>query len=68
MAAAGTPTLVHGHTHRPATESLAPGFVRHVLSDWDLDHGAVPPRAQVLRWHAGDWTRLAPADAVDRAA
>jgi UDP-2,3-diacylglucosamine hydrolase len=56
-------TLVHGHTHRPATESLAPGIVRHVLSDWDLDDTAAP-RADVLRWETGDrWTRLAPATA-----
>ena len=59
MAAGRTPTLVHGHTHRPATEALAPGFVRHVLSDWDLDHGH-GPRAEVLRWEAGRWLRLAP--------
>ena len=67
LAAASAPTLVHGHTHRPATESIAPGFVRHVLSDWDLDHGGAP-RAEVLRWEAARWTRLAPGDAVDPAA
>lgn len=61
-----TPTLVHGHTHRPATEVLAPGRVRHVLSDWELDHASVP-RAEVMRWQAGGWTRLAPADAVESA-
>ena len=66
MTAADTPTLVHGHTHRPATESLAPGFTRHVLSDWELDHGTAP-RAQVLRWRDGRWARLPPADAVDPA-
>lgn len=57
------PTLVHGHTHRPATETLAPGHIRHVLSDWELDH-APAPRAEIMRWEAGRWTRLAPADAV----
>ena len=57
-------TLVHGHTHRPGSEALAPGIVRHVLSDWDLDHGGTD-RAEVLRWEAGNrWTRLAPQDAV----
>jgi UDP-2,3-diacylglucosamine hydrolase len=56
-------TLVHGHTHRPATESLAPGFTRHVLSDWELDH-ATPARAQVLRWQADGWVRLAAGDAT----
>jgi UDP-2,3-diacylglucosamine hydrolase len=60
------PTLVHGHTHRPATEALMPGFIRHVLSDWDLDHG-LSNRAEVMRWQAGRWTRLAPADAADPA-
>ena len=64
MAASEAPTLVHGHTHRPGTEALAPGFVRHVLSDWDLDHAPAPPRAEVLRWTAGAWTRLVPSDAV----
>ena len=56
-------TLVHGHTHRPATASLAPGLTRHVLSDWDVDH-ATPPRAQVLRWTDQGWVRLTLADAV----
>ena len=66
MTEARTPTLVHGHTHRPATEALAPGFVRHVLSDWELDRGTVP-RAQVLRWQSGGWVRIAPVDAIDPA-
>lgn len=47
MQAAGTPVLVHGHTHRPAHEVLAPGYERWVLSDWDLD--AAPHRGDVLR-------------------
>jgi UDP-2,3-diacylglucosamine hydrolase len=43
-----TDTLVHGHTHRPADAPFGPaGGMRHVLSDWDLDHGH--PRAEVLR-------------------
>jgi UDP-2,3-diacylglucosamine hydrolase len=42
-------TLIHGHTHRPVSEALAPGLTRHVLSDWDLDD-ARPPRADVLEW------------------
>jgi UDP-2,3-diacylglucosamine hydrolase len=57
MQAAGTPVLIHGHTHRPASETIAPGFVRHVLSDWELDHAAVP-RAEVLRWQPTGLTRL----------
>lgn len=64
MAENATPTLVHGHTHRPGTETLAAGRLRHVLSDWDLDHGGAA-RAEVMRWEAGRWTRLAPAAAVE---
>ncbi len=64
----GASTLVHGHTHRPATEALAPGVVRHVLSDWDFDHDGAA-RAEVLRWAPGDrWTRLAPGAAIVGAA
>ena len=48
--------LIHGHTHRPATHVLAPGLLRHVLSDWDLD--ATPPRAEVLRLTAEGLERL----------
>lgn len=59
MHEAGTPTLVHGHTHRPGSEPLAPGFVRHVLSDWDLDD-ARAPRAEVLRWRRSGLARIAP--------
>jgi UDP-2,3-diacylglucosamine hydrolase len=47
MHAAGSRTLVHGHTHRPGSDVLAPGYVRWVLSDWDCD--AAPARAQALR-------------------
>jgi UDP-2,3-diacylglucosamine hydrolase len=57
------PTLVHGHTHRPATQSLGDGYTRYVTSDWDVDQ-AVPPRAEVLRWDASGWTRLSPIDAA----
>jgi UDP-2,3-diacylglucosamine hydrolase len=49
-------TLIHGHTHRPATEPLGSGCVRHVLSDWDLDHQ--PNRAEVLRLTADGIARL----------
>ncbi len=65
MHEAGTPTMIHGHTHRPATEAMAPGFVRWVLSDWDLDEAttepASKPRAEVLRWRRGGLTRRPPA-------
>ena len=57
MQAVAAPIFIHGHTHKPATEAIAPGLVRHVLSDWDLDH-ADPARAEVLRWQRGMLTRL----------
>jgi len=47
--AADAPTLVHGHTHRPGRVVLAPGRVREVLSDWDLEGQHGSPRAEVLR-------------------
>jgi UDP-2,3-diacylglucosamine hydrolase len=40
-------TLIHGHTHKPATHALGDGCERIVLSDWDAT--AQPPRAQLLR-------------------
>ena len=59
MREAGAATLVHGHTHAPASHSLAPGAVRHVLSDWELD-GSGAPRAEILRWDATGFARMAP--------
>lgn len=56
---AGAPVLVHGHTHAPASHALAAGAVRHVLSDWDLERDAAP-RAEVLRWTASGFARIAP--------
>ena len=47
LQAAQARTLIHGHTHRPASHALAPGLQRVVLSDWDA--AAQPPRAEVLR-------------------
>ncbi|QHE86817.1 UDP-2,3-diacylglucosamine diphosphatase [Hydrogenophaga sp. BPS33] len=50
-------TLIHGHTHRPATHALGEGGLqRVVLSDWDLR--AAPPRAEVLRLDAQGLRRL----------
>ncbi|MGJ7508949.1 UDP-2,3-diacylglucosamine diphosphatase [Variovorax sp. GT1P44] len=43
---AGATTLVHGHTHKPATHALGDGLERIVLSDWDVV--AHPARAQLL--------------------
>lgn len=45
---AGSTTLVHGHTHRPATHALLEGRARWVLGDWDFE--AVLPRARMLTW------------------
>jgi UDP-2,3-diacylglucosamine hydrolase len=47
MDAAGSSTLIHGHTHRPGRDEPAPGCARWVLSDWDCD--TPPRRAQALR-------------------
>lgn len=57
---AGAATLIHGHTHLPGTEPLAPGFVRHVLSDWELDEPAGSPRAEVLVLTADGLHRVPP--------
>lgn len=64
MRAADAATLIHGHTHRPGSETLAAGQERHVLSDWDLDHAPVP-RADVLRLQATGITRMTPAEAMN---
>lgn len=58
LARAGARRLVHGHTHRPGDEPLGNGLVRHVLTDWDCEPGAQPPRAEVLRLSADGVTRL----------
>lgn len=58
MREARTASMVHGHTHQPATHVLAPGLTRHVLSDWDLEHRR--PRAEVLRWEASGFSRWPP--------
>ena len=60
MKAAITPDFIHGHTHRPQDELLAPGLTRHVLSDWDLEDAARPPRAEVLTLTAQGLQRRAP--------
>jgi UDP-2,3-diacylglucosamine hydrolase len=61
MHSMGASELVHGHTHRPGSNSLAPGFKRHVLSDWDLDAGT---RAEVLRLSRDGFERRAPSTAA----
>lgn len=54
--AADAHTLVHGHTHKPATHTLAPGLQRVVLSDWDA--AALPPRLETLRLSAAGLERV----------
>ena len=66
LQAAKASILIHGHTHAPASHKLTPGLVRHVLSDWDLD-GNGAPRAEVLRWTAEGFARIAP-ESTDRTA
>ena len=48
--AAGSDTLIHGHTHRPGRVVLSATAARHVLSDWDFD--GETPRGNVLRLSA----------------
>ena len=58
MQAADATILIHGHTHRPQSHPFGrAGGIRHVLSDWDLDHGH--PRAEVLRWQTSGFERIA---------
>ncbi len=48
--------MIHGHTHRPGSHDLAPGLVRHVLSDWDFE--AAEPRGDVLRLRQSGLRRI----------
>lgn len=61
---ANSQLMVHGHTHRPGSAPLAAGAVRHVLTDWDLDHTARGARAEVLRFTRDGFARLDPTQAV----
>lgn len=54
---AGASTLIHGHTHRPASHELTPALSRHVLSDWDFS--AQPPRGERLRLSSKGLERIA---------
>lgn len=53
---ADAPTLIHGHTHRPAVHDLGHGLTRVVLSDWDAD--AAAPRGDLIRLSAAGLQRL----------
>lgn len=55
LTAGGCNMLIHGHTHRPGSQPFG-GHVRHVLSDWDMDHGH--PHAEALRWTADGLQRI----------
>jgi UDP-2,3-diacylglucosamine hydrolase len=57
LRAAGAPTMIHGHTHRPSVSELAPSLVRQVLSDWDFDLDPARPRGEVLRLSAAGLVR-----------
>jgi UDP-2,3-diacylglucosamine hydrolase len=67
---AGAQVMVHGHTHRPASQVIVappeqaagPACLRHVLSDWDLED-PLRPRAEVLRLTAQGFERRPPAPA-----
>ncbi|MBU6491289.1 MAG: UDP-2,3-diacylglucosamine diphosphatase [Burkholderiales bacterium] len=58
---AEAPTLIHGHTHRPAChedrDARGRSTHRWVLTDWECDHGQ--PRAGYLQWDA-DGLRAVP--------
>lgn len=41
-------TLIHGHTHKPATHALGNGMSRWCLSDWHAH--ALSPRLEVVSW------------------
>jgi UDP-2,3-diacylglucosamine hydrolase len=58
MHLSAAPVMIHGHTHRPGSSDLAPGYRRHVLSDWHLEADSQPRRAQALRWTAAGFSRV----------
>ena len=49
-------TMIHGHTHKPATHDLGDGFARVVMTDWNLK--ATPNRAEVLQLSANGLQRI----------
>jgi UDP-2,3-diacylglucosamine hydrolase len=58
LAAAHSPALIHGHTHRPADHALPHGAQRHVLSDWDFDTPGPAARGDVIRLSAEGLRRV----------
>ena len=59
---ASAPTLIHGHTHRPAVHTLDASHQRVVLTDWDTDMEPSQARAEVLRIDASGLQHLPLAD------
>ena len=49
LAQAQASVLIHGHTHRPESQTWGTQSQRHVLSDWDFD--SAQSRADVLELH-----------------
>jgi UDP-2,3-diacylglucosamine hydrolase len=56
LQASNAKTMIHGHTHKPATHDLGDGFERIVMTDWDLT--ATPVRAEVLQLSATGLQRI----------
>ena len=56
LQAANAKTMIHGHTHKPATHGMGDGFERVVMTDWDLK--ATPTRAEVLQLSANGLQRI----------
>jgi UDP-2,3-diacylglucosamine hydrolase len=56
LKASNAKTMIHGHTHKPASHDLGDGFERVVMTDWDLE--ATPARAEVLRLSANNLQRI----------
>ena len=58
LKASNAKTMIHGHTHKPATHGLGDGFKRVVMTDWDLK--AIPNRAEVLQLSSTGLQRIKP--------
>jgi UDP-2,3-diacylglucosamine hydrolase len=56
LQASNAKTMIHGHTHKPATHDLGHGFERVVMTDWDF--AATPARAEVLRLSVDSLQRI----------
>ena len=63
MRATDAAVLLHGHTHAPASHAVGEAGTRHVMTDWHLE-AAASPRAEIVRWSAAGFTRIAPEQAA----